>query len=136
MSLEPDTAPGLGSRKARAYEQEIARLRALGYTLNAIRGALAKAGVVVSISTVWREASRARRAPQPSAHPGTPWSANSARGDGEPASQAAASSPVTPPLHPTNPESVSTGQSGKDIAEEFRRRQNSNPLMRAKEYKP
>jgi hypothetical protein len=136
MSLEPDTAPGTASRKARAYEHDIARLRALGYTLDAIREALAKAGVVVSISTVWREASRARRALQPAAHPATPRPASGATCDREPASHAAALSPAAPSLAPTQPESVSTRRSGKDIAEEFRRRQNTNPLMRAKEHKP
>jgi hypothetical protein len=136
MSLEPDAAPGPASRKARAYEQDIARLRALGYTLDAIRGALAKAGVVVSISTVWREASRARRAPQPAAHPAAPWPTSGATGDREPALRPAALSQATPPMPPTQPESVNARRSGKDIAEEFRRRQNTNPLMRAKEHKP
>lgn len=136
MSLEPDTAPGVGSRKAWAYEQEIARLRALGYTLDAIREALAKAGVVVSISTVWREASRARRAPQPTAQSATPGPASGSTGDREPASLPAALSQTAPSLDPAKPESVSTRRSGKDIAEEFRRRKNTNPLMRAKEHKP
>jgi hypothetical protein len=129
MSLEPDTAPGLGSRKARAYEQEIARLRASGYTLDAIREALAKAGVVVSISTVWREASRARREPQPASLPATPRPANGATRDREPASRPAPPSPAEPSLPPTQPESAIACRSGKDIAEDFFERNQFNQLF-------
>jgi hypothetical protein len=53
--LTPRQAPGRETRKARAYTSEILRLRELGYTFEAIRGALADVGVKVSISTVRRE---------------------------------------------------------------------------------
>jgi IS30 family transposase len=43
---------------AGAFSQEIRRLRAEGYSFEAIREALAKAGVAVSNSTVQREARR------------------------------------------------------------------------------
>jgi hypothetical protein len=58
MQLTPRLPPGRKSRKALAYASEIRRLRAEGYTNEAIREALADAGVKVSRSTVHREASR------------------------------------------------------------------------------
>ncbi len=62
MRLDPKHPPGRTNRKARAYQSEIARLRAEGYTCDAIRVALADSGVHVSRSTVQREAARAREA--------------------------------------------------------------------------
>lgn len=62
--LTPLQPPGRKTRKARAYSSEILRLRALGYSCDAIRGALADAGVKVSLSTVWREAKRPPKEPQ------------------------------------------------------------------------
>lgn len=58
MQLTPRLPPGRKSRKALAFADEIRRLRALGYTNEAIRQALADAGVQVSSSTVHREATR------------------------------------------------------------------------------
>lgn len=65
--LTPRQPPGRITRKARAYAPEILRLREAGYSLEAIREALADAGVKVSRSTVWREASRPTN--EPSATP-------------------------------------------------------------------
>ena len=56
MRLNPKLPPGRASRKALLYGPEVRRLRAEGYTLKSIREALLDAGVRVSISTVWREA--------------------------------------------------------------------------------
>ena len=56
--LTPRHPPGRCTRKARAYAVEIRRLHALGYTLEAIREALADVGVNVSKSTVHRETAR------------------------------------------------------------------------------
>ena len=56
--LIPRRPPGRCSRKARTFSAEIKRLRAEGYSFGAIREALAEAGVVVSTSTVQREAAR------------------------------------------------------------------------------
>lgn len=58
MRLNPEHPPGRVNRKARAYEAEIVRLRSEGYTCEAIRVALTDVGVVVSLSTVQREAAR------------------------------------------------------------------------------
>jgi hypothetical protein len=56
--LSPRRPPGRCNRKARTFSAEIRRLHAEGYSFAAIREALAEAGVVVSISTVQREAAR------------------------------------------------------------------------------
>jgi len=65
--LEPSGPPGRSNRKARAFQLEIHRLRDEGYSLAAIRAALANAGMRVSKSTVHREA--VRRRPVRSASP-------------------------------------------------------------------
>lgn len=56
--LIPKRPPGRCNRKARTFSEEIRRLRAEGYSFEVIREALAEAGVVVSNSTVQREAAR------------------------------------------------------------------------------
>ncbi len=61
MKLNPCTPPGQSNRKARAFAAEIARLRLVGYGCQAIREALADAGVRVSKSTVQRELARLSR---------------------------------------------------------------------------
>ena len=58
MRLNPKHPPGRINRKVRAFEPEIARLRSEGYTCEAIRAALVDIGVIVSLSTVQREAAR------------------------------------------------------------------------------
>jgi hypothetical protein len=59
LNLVPVRPPGPNARKARAYAADILNLRAQGYTFEAIREALAGAGVHVSNSTVQREVARA-----------------------------------------------------------------------------
>ena len=58
MPLTPKGPPGRSSRKALLYAREVQRLRAEGYSLEAIRLALLDVGVTVSLSTVSREAAR------------------------------------------------------------------------------
>jgi len=58
VKLIPLVPPGRITRKARDFGAEIVQLRAQGYTLDAIRQALAGAGVQVSISTVRRETTK------------------------------------------------------------------------------
>lgn len=58
MQLQPKHPPGRKSRKVRAFATEIHRMQADGYTCDEIREALADVGVVVSRSTVQREAAR------------------------------------------------------------------------------
>lgn len=56
--LIPRRPPGRCKRQARTFSAEIRRLRAEGYSFEVIREALAEAGVIVSNSTVQREAAR------------------------------------------------------------------------------
>lgn len=64
MKLEPKRPPGRPNRKALAFEDEIARLRALGYSCEAIWEVLVEAGLTVSRSSVKREVLRlSRRGP-------------------------------------------------------------------------
>jgi hypothetical protein len=65
LRLTPREPPGRVNRKARAYTAEIVRLHDLGYSLDAIREALADAGVNVSRSTVQREATRPTATKEP-----------------------------------------------------------------------
>lgn len=58
LRLLPDQPPGRSTRKALPYADEIRRLHAMGYTLEAIREALCAVGVSVSRSTVHREVRR------------------------------------------------------------------------------
>jgi hypothetical protein len=124
MSLQPRRPPGHGSRKALAYALDIVRLRAEGHSLAAIREALEDAGVVVSISTVHREALRTDTT-KPSAKPQSP---------GTPprlvASTASSADRSGAPIGSTAPRSTSSPLPGKGIAEEFMRNRVTNPLLR------
>jgi len=132
--LAPKCPPGRSTRKARAFAAEIARLRAQGYTFEAIRAALAEAGVPVSKSTVQREVSRA----------GTPQSAVVAASGAVPAGRTSAHAPVSVPALALQTAAIATPaaiqraaegtelRSGKDIAEAFMRNRITNPLLRAK----
>ena len=57
-TLIPAQPPGRVTRKARHYVDQIVRLRAEGYTFEAIQQSLAAVGVTVSIGTVRRESMR------------------------------------------------------------------------------
>jgi len=130
VKLIPLVPPGRITRKARDFGAEIVQLRAQGYTLDAIRQALAGAGVQVSISTVRREATRHDVQ--------APVVANVARTHAAP--------PVRPPEFPeapgtsvapvgaTSPTVLTEQPSARDLAEAFMRTQSTNPLIRAKEH--
>jgi|LNFM01.2.fsa_nt_gb hypothetical protein len=141
MNLVPIRPPGPNARKARSFSLEILQLRAQGYTFEAIREALAAAGVRVSNSTVQREAARAaghppaaasadeagghRRASQPVPPPGASAHAS------EPASSSA---PASPAIRRDARSGKSAGRiSGKESAEAFFNAHPSNPLFPAKE---
>jgi hypothetical protein len=125
MTLVPTQPPGRATRKARAFAADIVQLRAQGYTLEAIRSALAAAGVCVSPSTVWREAKRT--VPHPEARP-----TSSGMPDGLATLPLPASTPAAAAAAPPVP-FRGDRRSGKEIAEEFMRSQITNPLIRAKE---
>jgi hypothetical protein len=126
MKLVPIRPPGPNARKARAFEAEIRQLRARGYTFEAIREALAGAGVHVSNSTVQREVARANKS-EASASPTVL---------GGPSDRPALSlAPVVhePPATLRGNCATDDRRSGKDLAEAFVRSQSTNPLIRTKE---
>ncbi|MEY8689471.1 MAG: hypothetical protein AB9M53_06280 [Leptothrix sp. (in: b-proteobacteria)] len=57
-ALQPRQLPGRANRKALAFTAEIHRLRRAGYSFEAIRLTLLEVGLVVSRSTVKREAAK------------------------------------------------------------------------------
>jgi len=58
MQLNPQLSPGRATCKAPPYAPEVRRLRAEGYTFEAIRQTLLAAGISVSTSKIRREAGR------------------------------------------------------------------------------
>lgn len=128
MKLVPTSPPGRSTRKAREYASEICELRRQGYTFEAIREALLGVGIQVSNRTVQREAARQIQpltSTTPVAMP--------------PAALATREGQVGPELGPSAPDGPIARSpertSGRDVAEEFRRRQSTNPLIRAKEQR-
>lgn len=126
MQLQPRREPGRRDRKAAAYVAEIVRLRAEGYTFEAIREALADVGIQLSESALRREVRRQR---QPADR--TPSSVRPA--SRTPAIAPASSPPASVPAASVPAASVPTGSSGRDIAEAFFNANPSNPLLRSKE---
>lgn len=127
--LVPKRPPGRGSRKARGFAGEIARLQALGYTLEAIREALAEAGVTVSKSTVQREA--ARQSMDQAAVVAS--DAATSHGQLTHLQPPAASAPSA--VVASDASIASEGLSGKEIAGAFVRSRPHNSLIRAKEQR-
>ena len=143
VRLVPVMPPGRCTRKALPFADEIHRLYATGYTLEAIRQALSAAGVTVSRSTVHREVARARKqlsaapstdaarrelnlAPQTAAVVATP----------KPKEREAPASPGPPPS-PGKPGQSSFADSprGEDVAKAFMSTHVTNTFMRQKEQK-
>ena len=118
MKLTPKEPPGRSTRRARGFSADIGRLRAQGYTFEAIRQALADAGVKVSKSTVQREMARLASTSSTGSvaisEPSPPVSAS-----------VSAPSPVTPSM-------ATDLRSGKEIAEAFAGTHITNPLIRAR----
>lgn len=115
VRLIPQRPPGRANRKALAHVDEIHRLRADGYTCEAIREALAAVGVFISKSTVQRELAR------PASH--------------EQRNEAATRSVVAPPPPAAAPRAralADDSRSGKDIAASFVNSRIANPLIRAR----
>jgi len=126
MRLQPTRPPGRATRKALEFEQEIQRLRSMGYSFEAIRAMLAAVGVHVSKGTVRREAARS---------PATPLTTPLSRGyEGQARPQTSAR--TTPsdddplPPHAVDPPPA---RSSSQIAEDYFKDHISNPLMRNKE---
>lgn len=129
MKLDPKEPPGRSTRKARRFAAEISELRAHGYTFEAIRQALAQAGVQVSNATVQREAARTTRL-RSQAMPLAPCSRP------DPVLQGAAPPNVAPAgtPHQRRPDTRAglDLRSAKEIAEAFTEAHISNPLVRAR----
>jgi hypothetical protein len=118
MDLSPKLPPGRANRKALAFACEIDRLRAAGYSFEAIRVALLDAGVKVSRSTVKREVAKGCAVPKPAPQ------RHSARAS-EPAAQSTIAPVVTTPAP-----FAGDSRSGKEIAEAFMKGRVGNPLMK------
>ena len=141
MKLAPTGPPGRITRKARAFASEILQLRAQGYTFEAIREALAGAGVLVSNSTVQREAARAAterpagtlaKALDMSSRETQALSATSTAGRARANLSVAAPAPVAVPQGDPNAAAVRDFDCKQD-AEAFFAAHDSNPLSRSKE---
>ena len=130
VQLEPKHPPGRKSRKVRAYAAEIHRLHATGYTCDEIREALADVGVVVSRSTVQREAARGLQRP-------TATSATDATTRATP-TLAALPADRQPLLHPPRPHAALPAgdlRTARQVAVDFMKEQVTNPRLR-NERKP
>jgi hypothetical protein len=127
MTLQPTQPPGRRSRKARAFAGDIARLRALGYSQEGIREALAEAGVVVSRGTVRRELMRPPAVEAPSLTSTPPsTSIASPREAALPVPAKAQESAISSPPLPT----AIRAPTSKEIAAEFMKGRHTNPLFR------
>lgn len=118
LEIQPADSPGRRSRKVRAYADRIRELHAKGYSIEVIRDALARAGVVVSWSTVQREAARPCAA---QAH-AAPSHRNAC------APPPARASPQRAEV-PSDASQLSAEVSGKDFAEAFMNSRVSNRLL-------
>lgn len=117
MYLTPKLPPGRANRKALAFVAEINRLRAAGYSFEAIRLALLDAGVHVSRTTVKREAARGLATATTTQHGHLLKTA-------VPMAPAGVADEVS-----TSVSFAGDARSGKEIAEAFMNRRVNNPLM-------
>lgn len=117
MQLQPARQPGRNDRKAASYVEEILRLRAQGYTYEAIREALADVGVVLSITSLRREVVRRQLQPGSLGRERIAAVAPTSAGQSSLSMSTRSSSPGAP--------------SGRQIAEAFFDAHPSNPLLRA-----
>lgn len=135
MNLVPVRPPGPNARKARAFTAEILQLRAQGYTFEAIREALAGAGVHVSNSTVQREAARAA-----SEHPASARAQGSDEGPRDiqapsaPSAAGQASSTVSAAA--PAPAAVPQGDRGSEVVHDFDCKQDAEAFFAAHESNP
>jgi hypothetical protein len=143
VKLVPLQPPGRITRKAREFEADIVQLRAQGYTFNAIRQALAAAGVDVGITTVRREVLRGAAVPLIAtatvAATATATATATAAGANAQGVMPSISSREATPIA-TSSEGIGTlapthWGHGRDVAEAFTRNRITNPLIRAKEQR-
>jgi hypothetical protein len=129
MALTPKLPPGRANRKALAYTAEIQRLRASGYSFEAIRLTLLEAGLKVGLTTIKREAAQrpaiATAARQSYVPPPPLQQLNPAS-----AASSALLTPGEPP--PVLGSYVGDSRSGKEIVEAFMQGRITNPLLKGK----
>jgi hypothetical protein len=121
VQLQPKRPPGRADRKAAAYAFEIVRLRAEGYTFEAIREALADVGIELSECALRREVRRHEKR--------TVRVVPEAR----PTSQAPAAPSLSVPQPLATGPPPSKNVTGREVAEAFFNAHPSNPLLPAKE---
>lgn len=126
MKLVPKEPPGRSTRKARGFAPDMRELRAQGYTFEAIREALAAAGVHVSNATVQREVARLAKGSATAAA-----ASSGSRSGHELQSAVPMTGPTTPLATPDSPTEVDL-RSGKEIAEAFTSSRITNPLALAR----
>ena len=131
MDLTPKLPPGRANRKALAFAAEIQRLRAAGYSFEAIRLTLLEAGLEVSRTTLKREASK-----WPLVAPMVRQRHTSQRSQPSPPQPPPASASTAPStLHepggtsPVPGTFVGDSRSGKEIVDAFMQGRITNPLM-------
>ena len=121
VQLTPKRPPGRADRKAAAYASEIVRLRAEGYTYEAIREALAEVGIELSECALRREVRRHEKRTV------------RAVSDVRPRSRALAAPMLSVPQPLTTGPPPSPTATGREIAEAFFNAHPSNPLLPTKE---
>jgi hypothetical protein len=121
VQLQPKRPPGRADRKAAAYAAEIVRLRAEGYTYEAIREALAEVGITLSECALRREV---RRSEKLAVRSSSAVRSTSKAPEAQSPSMAQPSATVPPPAK---------NATGREIAEAFFNANPSNPLFPTKE---
>ena len=130
MKLVPKEPPGRSTRKARGFAPDMRELRAQGYTFEAIRGALAAAGVHVSNATVQREVARLAKGSATA----VPASSGARSGHELQSAEPMTETPELrkPPLASRDSPVDVDLRSGKEVAEAFTSSRITNPLVRAR----
>lgn len=132
VQLEPKHPPRRTRYKLWAYSAEIHRLNAEGYTCEEIRDALAEVGLVVSRSTVQREAARGRQRPAATSDTSPAALITAAGGVAAPAPMAPSTRQEPVPSLTTRGalDPSDDPRTAKQVAEDFMKDQITNPLLR------
>jgi hypothetical protein len=131
VQLEPKHPPRRTRYKLWAYSAEIHRLNAEGYTCDEIRDALAEVGLVVSRSTVQREAARGRQRPAATSATSCAGPMTAAGEVAAPVAMVTSTGLERVPLLATSRALAATHdpRTAKQVAEDFMKDQITNPLL-------
>ncbi len=132
MALTPKLPPGRANRKALAYTADIQRLRASGYSFEAIRLTLLDAGLAVSRTTVKREAAKRPTVTQSARQRSTP----DPFAKEDPALVALSVSGERAPAPPSLVNFAGDSRSGREIAEAFMKGRITNTLFLQEDHLP